>query len=296
MTMRTVAILAPGDMGHAVGACLVKGGARVITNLTGRSALTADRAKRVGFEDVADDARLVREAEIVLSICPPSEVRAIAQRVAAAINNTGAKPLYVDCNAVSAPTVRAVGDIVTATGAAFVDAGIIGMPPKPGEKKTRFYASGSAAPRFAVLNENGLDIRVIEGGIGGASALKMCYASMTKGLSAIMAQAFVSAGKLGVAEALKAEMRLSNPGTLQRAQEVLPTVTYRAYRWVAEMEEIAATFADAGMSPRLFQGAADTFRQIADSPLGELTPESPLVSFEEFCTTLAASARKEAAE
>src|SRR5687767_2117395 len=93
MTVRTIAILAPGDMGHAVGACLVHGGARVITNLTGRSTLTAARAKRVGLEDVTDDVRLVREAEMVLSICPPSEVRVIAQRVAAAIKATGVKPL-----------------------------------------------------------------------------------------------------------------------------------------------------------------------------------------------------------
>jgi 3-hydroxyisobutyrate dehydrogenase-like beta-hydroxyacid dehydrogenase len=297
MSLKAVAILAPGDMGHAVGAVLRQGGLRVISNLAGRSPLTADRARRAGIDAVADDATLVREADIVLSIVPPAEALGTARRVAAAMRTTGAKPLYADCNAIAPPTAREIGEIITGAGAPYVDAGIIGQPPKIGQKNTRIYASGPAASRLAALSAHGLDVRVVDGGIGAASALKMCYASMTKGLLAVMAEAFITAERLGVSAPLRAEMQMSNADTLRRAESGLPTVTYKAYRWVAEMEEIAATFADAGLTPQMFQGAAEVFQFIADSPLGRMTTDSPAISLDAFVAALAeAAARKEAAE
>lgn len=274
MSFRTVAVLAPGDMGHAVGAVLRQGGLRVVTNLAGRSARTAQLAKTAGIEPVADDATLVQSADILLSIAPPAEALGIARRVAAALRATPSPLTYVDFNAISPRTACEVSDIVGPAGAVFVDGGIIGPPPKPGENKTRLYVSGAEAGRVVALARPGLDIRAIDGAPGAASALKMCYASMTKGMMALATQAFVSAETLGVSAALRAEMAASRADVLADIERNLPRVPPKAYRWVAEMEEIASTFADSGFSPQVFEGIARVYRMIADSPLGHETPEA----------------------
>jgi 3-hydroxyisobutyrate dehydrogenase-like beta-hydroxyacid dehydrogenase len=273
MTFQTVAILAPGDMGHAVGAVLRQAGLRVITNLAGRSTRTAQLAKTAGIEPVADDTTLIRSADILLSIVPPAEALGIARRTAAALRTAPSPLVYVDCNAISPRTTCEVGDIVGAAGAVFVDGGIIGPPPKPGDGKTRLYVSGVEAARVVTLARPGIDIRAVEGGPGAASAVKMCYASMTKGMMALATQAFVSAETLGVSGALRAEMALSRGDVLADIERNLPRVAPKAYRWVAEMEEIASTFADAGFSPQVFDGIARVYRMVADSPLGHETPE-----------------------
>ena len=299
MTVRTVAILAPGDMGHAVGAVLRQGGLRVVTNLAGRSARTAALAKSAGIEPVAGDDALVREADILLSIAPPAEAVGIARRVASALRTTGSPLVYADCNAISPETTREVGDVVTAVGAAYVDAGIIGPPPKPGEGKTRIYVSGPDAPRVAELTAHGLDVRIVDGGIGAASAVKMCYAATTKGAQGIVTQALVAAEALGVGKALRAELELSRKHVLTEMAVSLPKVPPKAFRWVAEMEEIAATFASAGLTPTVFEGMALVYRAIADSPLGRPTEDGQRrgITIEDYVAGLAATvARKAAAE
>lgn len=249
------------------------GGLRVITNLAGRSPRTAQLAKKAGIEPVADDAALVRSADVLLSIVPPGEALGLARRIAAALRETRASLVYVDCNAISPRTTCEVGEIVTAAGAVFVDGGIIGPPPQVGGNKTRLYVSGGEAARVVELARSGFDIRAVDGAPGAASALKMCYASMTKGMMALATQAFVSAETLGVAQALAAEMAISRADVLADIEHNMPRVPPKAYRWVAEMEEIAATFADAGFTPQVFEGIARVFRTIADSPLGRETPE-----------------------
>jgi 3-hydroxyisobutyrate dehydrogenase-like beta-hydroxyacid dehydrogenase len=274
MSFQTVAILAPGDMGHAVGAVLRQGGLRIITNLAGRSQRTAQLAKAAGIEPVADDKTLVGSAEILLSIVPPAEAPAIARRVAAALRAAPSPLVYVECNAISPRTTCEVGDIVGAAGAAFVDGGIIGPPPKAGDKKTRLYVSGAEAARVVELARPGFEIRTVDGAPGAASALKMCYASMTKGVMALATQALVTAGALGVSEALRAEMAQSRADVLADIDRNLPRVPPKAYRWVGEMEEIASTFGDAGFPPQVFEGIARIYRMVADSPLGRETPEA----------------------
>ena len=274
MTFRTVAILAPGDMGHAVATVLRHGGLRVVTNLSGRSPVTAQRAKAAGIEPVADDAALVREADVLLSIVPPAEALGIGRRIATALRSGPKRLVYVDCNAISPHTACEVGEIVAAAGAVFVDGGIIGPPPKVGGTTTRLYVSGPEAATVVQLARPGFDVRAVEGAPGAASALKMCYASMTKGMMALATQALVSAEALGVSQALRAEMALSRADVLADIDRNLPRVPPKAYRWVAEMEEIASTFADAGFTPQVFEGIARLYRMVADSPLGRETPET----------------------
>ena len=269
----TIAIMSPGDMGHAVGAVLRQAGLRVITQLDGRSGRTRALAARAGIEQVADDDILVRAADIVLSILVPAEALALAERIAGAVRGTGATPLYVDCNAIAPQTARQVAEIVEGAGAPFVDAGIIGPPPQSGATSPRFYASGGDGATFARLKDFGLDVRVVGDRPGQASALKMCYAALTKGTTALMTELSIAAERLGVSDALRAEFAESQPAMLERMQRAVPAMVPKAHRWVGEMTEIARTFEACGLTPRTFEGAAELYALVAGTDLGRISPE-----------------------
>src|SRR5437588_11147699 len=156
-----LAVIAPGMMGAAVGKRLVDNGLKVLTSLKGRSAETSARAKTAGMVSASDEE--IAAADFILSILPPGDAVALAQRFAPALTASNSKPVFVDCNAVSPKTVERIAAAIAPTGSPFVDAGIIGQPPKPGDAGPRFYASGPEAPRFARLKELGLDLRVLAG-------------------------------------------------------------------------------------------------------------------------------------
>src|SRR5476651_1592323 len=229
-----VAVIAPGMMGSAVATRLTASGVRVRTSLTGRSAATIARAKAAGMID-ATDAQLV-EADFILSIVPPGEALALAERLAPAMRDANRKPVYVDCNAVSPGTVMRIDRVVTESGAAFVDGGIIGPPPEPDSSWTRIYLSGPDAERVAVLQQFGLSTRVQPGPVGAASAMKMSYAGITKGFTALGATMMLAAMRAGTADALVAEMTVSQPVLLKWLTNQMPKMHSKAYRWVAEME------------------------------------------------------------
>jgi 3-hydroxyisobutyrate dehydrogenase-like beta-hydroxyacid dehydrogenase len=271
--MPTVAIMSPGDMGHAVGSVLDRSGLRVITQLRGRSERTRALAARAGLEDVPDDGVLVREAEIVLSILVPAQALSLAERIATAVRASAADLLYVDCNAIAPQTSRRIGEVIEASGARFVDAGIIGPPPKPGASSTRFYASGENAADFARLRDFGLDVRVVGDQPGQASAIKMCYAALTKGTTALMTELAIAAERLGVSDALRAELALSQGAMLERMHKAVPDMVPKAHRWVGEMQEIAKTFEACGLTPLTFEGAAEMYALVADTSLGRIAPE-----------------------
>lgn len=176
---KTIAILAPGAMGSAVARRLSENGARVLTSLKGRSEATLKRAADAGMVGAEDEA--IADADIILSIVPPGEAVALAERLAALIVKRNKKPVVVDCNAVNVDTVKRIEEIIGSAQAPFVDGGIIGFPPQPGGKSPAFYMSGEHAGDVAVLREFGLDLRIVEGPVGAASALKMSYAGIVRG-------------------------------------------------------------------------------------------------------------------
>jgi 3-hydroxyisobutyrate dehydrogenase-like beta-hydroxyacid dehydrogenase len=274
MRVETVAIMAPGDMGHAVAKVLAAGDLRVITCLAGRSARTRALAATAGVEDVGDDRTLVREADMLLSILVPARAQDLALRLAPALQAAGKGLLYVDCNAIAPETARRIGEIVEAAGGCFVDAGIIGPPPRPGASGTRFYASGTAAQDLAALGAFGLDVRIVGERPGDASAVKMCYAALTKGTTAIMTELLVAAERLGVGDALRAELDHSQGAMVERMGKSVPAMVPKAHRWVGEMEEIARTFAGVGLTPLTFEGAAALYAFIAGTPSGRTSPEN----------------------
>jgi 3-hydroxyisobutyrate dehydrogenase-like beta-hydroxyacid dehydrogenase len=229
-------------------------------------------AEQAGIEDRPSLEAMVAECDVVFCVLVPARAVEVATEVAAAVRATGAKLLYVDANAIAPRTVREIGEIVGGAGARMADVGIVGAPPrKPG---TRFYASGAGAAEFARLGEYGLDVRVIGDELGQASGLKMCYAALTKGLTALGTELLTAARLLGLEEALRAEQRESVGDLLGYLERGVPTMPPKAYRWVGEMEEIAATFADVGLTPRMLLGAADMYRLVAETAIGKESPEN----------------------
>jgi 3-hydroxyisobutyrate dehydrogenase-like beta-hydroxyacid dehydrogenase len=252
--MATVGLLHPGEMGAAVGGCLVSVGHEVLWDPAGRSRATTGRALAAELTGVAF-GRLVAKSSVILSICPPHAALDVARQVAAA----GYTGCYVDANAISVATAEQVAAIVTAAGAAYVDGGIIGQPPEVAGH-TRLYLSGPRADEVRVLfNRSRLDARVAEGPLFAASTVKMAYAAWTKGSSALLLAARALARAGGVERTLLAEWSLSQKALGQQSEGAAGAAAAKGWRWVAEMEEIAASMAAAGLPSGFHEAAADIF-------------------------------------
>jgi 3-hydroxyisobutyrate dehydrogenase-like beta-hydroxyacid dehydrogenase len=272
-----VAVIAPGMMGAAVGKRLVDNGVKVLTSLKGRSAETAKRAKAAGMAVAGDEE--IAASDFILSILPPGDAVALAERFRQALKASNAKPVYVDCNAINPKTVDRVAAVIAPTDCPFVDSGIIGSPPMPGDAGPRFYASGPAAPRFAALRQYGLDVRVLDGAISAASALKMSYAGITKGTQAIGAAMMLAATRAGSADALFAELSSSQKEIFAWFKRGLALMPPKAYRWVAEMHEIAGFVGEDPTAHELYEGAAHFYERIAEDFDGDKKDVAALTEF-----------------
>lgn len=267
-----VAIVAAGDMGAGLGARLTARGLEVRTSLAGRSAATAQRAERAGFAIAADDAALV-DVAFILSVVPPGDAIGLAERLRGPLTAASRKPVYLECNAIAPRTSQRVAEIVAATGCAYVDAGIVGGPPAGADDPgPRIYVSGERAAQACDLRAFGLDVRDLAAPAGAASALKLAYAGVTKGLTAIGAATRAAAASNGVAEALRDEVLASQPELTAWLDRQLPRMPPKAYRWVDEMEEIAAFLGDDGAGAGMYDGMARFYQRVARSfepvPLG----------------------------
>jgi 3-hydroxyisobutyrate dehydrogenase-like beta-hydroxyacid dehydrogenase len=289
----TIAVIAMGEMGSAVGRRLHERGATVITQLTGRSAASAERAAKAGIVAVANDAELVARADFLLSIVPPGDAVALAQRLAPALTASAKKPVYVDCNAVSPQTAEKIGAVLASTGCTYVDAGIIGPAVGP-NTRTIFYASGPGATEFERLSAYGLSIRVMDGPNGAASAMKLSYAGITKGLTAIGTAMILGATRGGTADALRQELSESQPQLLPWIRANVSRMPPKAYRWVAEMEEIAKFLEGNKPAQEMFLGIADLYSRLAKE-LDEAPPDGGEIGdLQDFCAGTEAPTRKSA--
>jgi 3-hydroxyisobutyrate dehydrogenase-like beta-hydroxyacid dehydrogenase len=272
--LKTIGIVSPGDMGHVVGKVLREHGLRVATALAERSQRTRSLAAQAGIDDLENYETLVAESDMILSILVPAEAASVAASMAKAMCSTASQPLFADCNAIAPQTVQKIAQMIESAGGRFVDASIIGPPPRQ-VGSTRFFASGPHAEEFAQLNDYGLHVIPMSSRVGDASALKMCYAALTKGVTALSIELLVAAKALGVDEALEAEFRQSQSPMLAQMERNLPGTPPKARRWVGEMEEIAATFEALGLTPQILSGAAEIYRFVGGSPLADRTPEDP---------------------
>jgi len=272
----TIAIVAQGAMGAGVGARLVERGLRVITSLSGRSEASTKRAKAAGMVAVSDEACL--DADFFMSICPPSDALALAQKMAALIASRGKKPVYVDCNAVSPPSKVAIGNVILKAGAPFIDVGIIGLPPKEG-RSPYLHASGPEAAKLGVLNDFGINVNVIKGPVGAASALKMSYAGITKGTTALGSMMMLAATRAGVADMLRGELDRSHPAFITNFQRAVPDMFDKAYRFVGEMEEIADFVGEDPQARQMYQAIAAFYTRIAADHEGKHEETGALAAF-----------------
>jgi 3-hydroxyisobutyrate dehydrogenase-like beta-hydroxyacid dehydrogenase len=270
--IRTIGILSPGDMGEATGQALIAQGFTVLAALNGRSERTKTLAQKAGITNAGSIDQLVRQCDVILSILVPSAALTTAKQVAAAMQATGARPLYADCNAIAPQTTRQAGEIIGAAGARFVDGSIIGPPPR-GQAIPRFYFSGADAAEMTPLANPRMKVVILGNEPGEASALKMCYSAFNKGLQALATELFVAAERLGVEPRLREELLKTRAPTYEWLLKSIPEMPPKAHRWVREMEEIALTFESAGLTPKVFQGVAEMYRWVSDTKLGKQAPE-----------------------
>lgn len=273
MEVRTVAVLSPGDMGHAVGRTFLANGLKVITSLEGRGDRTRRLSQAVGIRDVGGLEAVVSEADLVLSILVPAEAVGVARHVSAAMRSAGVSAVFADCNAVSPETTSIIGNTISDAGGLFVDGSIIGGPPGP-KSTPRFYVSGQHAGVMSELDGLGISVRQMGNEVGRASAIKMCYAALTKGSSALHIALLVAAESLGVSGELRSELMYSQQETYKRMTASIPGLPSKASRWIGEMEEISSTFDSVGVTPFFHLGAAEVFRMMSRAPFADETAEA----------------------
>jgi 3-hydroxyisobutyrate dehydrogenase-like beta-hydroxyacid dehydrogenase len=248
-------------MGSAISGRLVEHGARVLTSLHGRSAATVDRARVARIEDVS--AETIAKADLILSIVPPGEAVALAKGLVTRLSESRHKPVYIDCNALSPKTKTEIAGTLAEAGCDVIDGAIVGAPPQPGEKGPRIYVSGDHSDRASVLRTLGLDVRQIDGPIGAAAALKMSYAGINKGVIAIGTAMLLAACRSGASTGLRQELGESLPHLLSKLETGIPDMYPKAYRWVAEMREIASFLDEDKPAAMIFEGAAQLYDRLA---------------------------------
>jgi 3-hydroxyisobutyrate dehydrogenase-like beta-hydroxyacid dehydrogenase len=258
--MATITVIGAGAMGSAVGRRLAEGGATVLTFLEGRSTATLDRAKAAGMRPTTLTEAI--GADLVMSIVPPAEALGVAKIVAAESLRLAKPVVFIDCNAIAPATMKQVAETCAGTPVEVIDGSIIGAPPRPGYDP-KFYVSADSENQTRRLSDHGLVVRRIDGGIGAASALKMSYAGITKGMTGLGTAMMLGAIRNGADESLKREIAESVPDIDKRLSASIPDMYQKAYRWVAEMREIAEFLGPDDPAAQIFHGMAGVFEKMA---------------------------------
>jgi 3-hydroxyisobutyrate dehydrogenase-like beta-hydroxyacid dehydrogenase len=257
---QTLGILHPGEMGVSIAASAQNSGYTVYWASQGRGEKTRERAERHKLSDVHTLANLCAACSVIVSVCPPHAAEELAEQVAA-LGFTGT---YLDANAISPQRTERIHKRMTRAGAGFVDGGIIGAPAWEAGR-TWLYLSGPHAKEAASCFAAGpLETSVIGETIGEASALKMCFAAHSKGTTALLCSVLATAEAFGVRELLEQHWSRHDADFAQEASQQVRKVTAKAWRFVGELEEIAATLHDAGLPEGFHEAAADIYRRIAD--------------------------------
>lgn len=268
MTQQRIGILHPGEMGISIAASAQKSGHGVAWASEGRSSATCERAAKYQLHDTRTVANLCAECSILISICPPDAAEIVAHQVVA----SGFGGLYLDANAISPQRAVRIGGAMLQAGIAFVDGGIIGGPAWEPDR-TWLYLSGPRAEEIAACFSGGLlRTHVLGAPIGRASALKMCYAAYTKGTTALLCAILAAAEQLDVRAALSEQWDRDDPHWAEQTEQRVRKVTGKAWRFAGEMDEIAATFREAGLPGDFHAAAAIVYRRLARFKEARTTP------------------------
>lgn len=265
MSKRNIGIVHPGLMGVSIAASAQNTGHKIHWASEGRSSKTQERAEKHNFTDTHSLRRLCETCSFIICVCPPHSAEDVARKLL----DQGLTGMYLDANAISPQRADRIGQAMQAAGVSFIDGGIIGPPAwKPG--KTWLYLSGSDAPLAASCFSAGpLETVVVDKQIGSASAIKMCYAAYSKGTTALLGAILAAAESYGIRAELQQQWTRSGLDLNNRGVEKIKASGAKAWRYVGEMEEIAASFHNVGITGDFHKAAADIFRKIAplkDSP------------------------------
>ena len=273
MMVNTVAIMSPGDMGHAVGQVLSESGIDVITCTDGRSQRTKNLAEMAGLRQVAALEDMVIQADLVLSIMVPSKAMSFVREISPHFESSKTPTYFADCNAVSPQSALAMAEVINQAGGKFIDGGIIGTAPTKGDTP-RFYVSGPDASLVMELDGRGIIVKAIGNKVGQASGIKMCYAALTKGTNTLHVALLTAASRMGLTDDLRKEFEFSQKSHLAAMEKGISRLPANAHRWIGEMEEIAATFENLGVTPNFHKGAAEIYKMLNSTPFAKESPET----------------------
>lgn len=271
---KTIGILMPGDMGHGCGKAFIDNDFKVVSCLNGRSDRTRKLSHAAGIIDLKTIENVIKSADIILSILPPESALKQSKIVNNIILKVKKKITYVDCNAISPKTAKLIDKSISSDFCNFIDAGIIGLNPIVEKGNTRLYVSGPDTSPVKILNGNGFIVKDLGKEIGKASAMKMIYASATKGTFALHAAVLTAAHKLDLSSDYFEELKYSKPDTLAAMERMVPRIPLDAARWEGEMHEIASTFLDIGVTPKFHLGSADMMSLANKTPIAKETRET----------------------
>ena len=273
MMVNTVAIMSPGDMGHAVGQVLSESGIDVITCTDGRSQRTKNLAEMAGLRQVATLEDMVIQADLVLSIMVPSKAMSFVREISPHFESSKTPTYFADCNAVSPQSALAMAEVINQAGGKFIDGGIIGTAPTKGDTP-RFYVSGPDASVVMDLDGRGITVKAIGNKVGQASGIKMCYAALTKGTNTLHVALLTAASRMGLTDDLRKEFEFSQKSHLAAMEKGISRLPANAHRWIGEMEDIAATFENLGVTPNFHKGAAEIYKMLNSTPFAKESPET----------------------
>ena len=273
MMVNTVAIMSPGDMGHAVGQVLSESGIDVITCTDGRSQRTKNLAEMAGLRQVATLEDMVIQADLVLSIMVPSKAMSFVREISPHFESSKTPTYFADCNAVSPQSALAMAEVINQAGGKFIDGGIIGTAPTKGDTP-RFYVSGPDASVVMELDGRGKIVKAIGNKVGQGSGIKMCYAALTKGTNTLHVALLTAASRMGLTDDLRKEFEFSQKSHLAAMEKGISRLPANAHRWIGEMEEIAATFENLGVTPNFHKGAAEIYKMLNSTPFAKESPET----------------------
>jgi 3-hydroxyisobutyrate dehydrogenase-like beta-hydroxyacid dehydrogenase len=271
--MTKIGFLHPGAMGISLAASAQNSGHEACWISDGRSPETRQRAEEHHLSDLQTLPLLTQACSVIVSICPPAAAEAVAKDVA----NLSFKGLYLDANAISPQRALRIQEIVENAGARFVDGSVIGGPAWKANN-TWLQLSGDYAQDISKLFSAGpLETSIIGKEIGKASALKMAYAAYSKGTTALLAAILATAENFDVRSELEAQWAKYEPEFVQEAHARTKRVTAKAWRFEGEMDEIAETFAEAGLPSGFHEAAGEIYQRIAHLKEVDEIPELKIV-------------------
>ena len=264
---KSVGILGTGDMGSAIARCLGSEGYQVHTCLDGRSERSRYLATNAKMKDTESLEELMSRIDIMLSVMPPDEATKFAETICPQIYKSKRDILFVDCNAVAPATAARNATIADQHTVRFQDAGIVGAAPSPGGLPVRIYTSGPWCSELDELSSEMISIKPLGEDIGQASALKMVYASLTKGTNALRVAALMAGEQLGIGAQVREEWAYSLPEVYKAMESRVPDLASDSARWVTEMQEIADTYSSVGLTSAFHNGAEEIYRLLSTTDL-----------------------------